>query len=58
MGRERSRGGKREEERLRGRKGDRMVERENDDDDDNCHDPNSWNMDLDKWLTYWSCITQ
>ena len=47
MGRERSRGGKREEERLRGRKRDRMVERENDDDDDNCHDPNSWNMDLD-----------
>ena len=58
MGRERSRGGKREEERLRGRKRDRMVERENDDDDDNCHDPNSWNMDLDAWLTYWSCITQ
>ena len=58
MGRERSRGGKREEERLRGQKGDRMVERENDDDDDNCHDPNSWNMDLDAWLTYWSCITQ
>ena len=47
MGRERSRWGKREEERLRGRKRDRMVERENDDDDDNCHDPNSWNMDLD-----------
>ena len=58
MGRERSRGGKRKEERLRGRKRDRMVERENDDDDDNCHDPNSWNMDLDAWLTYWSCITQ
>ena len=58
MGRERSRGGKRKEERLRGWKRDRMVERENDDDDDNCHDPNSWNMDLDAWLTYWSCITQ
>ena len=26
--------------------------------DQDCHDPNPWNMDLDAWLTYWTYITQ